>query len=1094
MITIAFAADSILGAVSNSITVTPAALTVTADVKSKVYGAALPALTYTYTGLVNGDTSATFTGALATTATGSSGVGAYAITQGTLAATGNYTIGTFNSANLTVTPAALTVTADAKSKVYGAALPALTYTYTGLVNGDTSATFTGALATTATGSSGVGTYAVTQGTLTATGNYSIGTFNGANLTVTPAALTITADDKSKIYGAAIPALTASYSGFVNGDTAASLTTPPTVSTTATVGSGVGTYPITANGAVNANYTISYVDGTLTVGQATLTVTADAKSKVYGAAMPALTYAISGYQNGDNSSVITGTPSLGTTASTSSSVGSYPISVNVNGMSAANYTFTGVAATLSVTPAALTILADNQSKVYGTANPALTYTYTGLVNGDTSATFTGALATTATGSSGVGAYAITQGTLAATGNYTIGAFNSANLTVTPAALTVTANAKSKVYGTANPALTYTYTGLVNGDTSATFTGGLATTATGSSGVGAYPITQDTLTVTGNYTIGTFNAAYLTVKPATLIITADDKSKVYGTASPALTYTYTGLVNGDTSATFTGALATTATGSSGVGTYAVTQGTLAATGNYTIGTFNSANLTVTPAALTVTADNKSRPFNAPNPALTYMVTGYRNGDTSSVVAGSPMLSTIAVQSSPVGDYSIAVDTSGMNATNYTFAGKPGMLSITKALPVITWADPADIAYGTALSSTQLNALANVAGTFAYRPLAGIVLAVGDGQTLSVSFAPDDTANYMSAAATATINVKSAVAPLITSVLTASAIQDSAFSYTITASGSTPMTFEAGNLPSGLSFSGDTISGTPTVGGVVSIALKATNVAASDTKTLQLTIAKPSGTPDNAPTVSSPPAASSNTGSTGQAVTFTAAATDSDGDILGYTWNFGDGTTGMGASASHVYTTPGIYTVTVTVSDGTTTTQQQMDYVVSAGEAPVGDDNGGDDTWDTSGLDAFSITKGALKFNFASGSKDALQLSGTIPVAKFFKPASKKVMVLIGGLKKEFTLNAKGQGTAGACKFQMKGKMKKGVFKATPAKFTLSIKGEPLLAALQEYGFANKTTAKAGEQVDMSTIIMLDTLGYEANKTVLYKATAGKSGSGK
>jgi hypothetical protein len=59
-------------------------------------------------------------------------------------------------------------------------------------------------------------------------------------------------------------LTVGYSGFVNGDTAASLTTAPTVTTTGTASSAVGTYPITASGAVDANYTISYVAGTLTV--------------------------------------------------------------------------------------------------------------------------------------------------------------------------------------------------------------------------------------------------------------------------------------------------------------------------------------------------------------------------------------------------------------------------------------------------------------------------------------------------------------------------------------------------------------------------------------------------------------------------------------------------------------------------------------------------------------------------------------------------------------------------------------------------------------------------------------------------------------
>ena len=69
---------------------------------ASAYGGTVPALTYTYTGLVNGDSTASFSGGLATTATSSSSVGVYAITQGTLAATGNYTIGTFNPATLAV--------------------------------------------------------------------------------------------------------------------------------------------------------------------------------------------------------------------------------------------------------------------------------------------------------------------------------------------------------------------------------------------------------------------------------------------------------------------------------------------------------------------------------------------------------------------------------------------------------------------------------------------------------------------------------------------------------------------------------------------------------------------------------------------------------------------------------------------------------------------------------------------------------------------------------------------------------------------------------------------------------------------------------
>ena len=86
----------------------------------------------------------------------------------------------------------------------------------------------------------------------------------ATVTVTPAPLTITANDLTLVAGTAIPTLTANYTGFVNGDMVASLTTPVTLTTTATTGSGAGTYPIVPSGAVDPNYTITYVDGVLTV--------------------------------------------------------------------------------------------------------------------------------------------------------------------------------------------------------------------------------------------------------------------------------------------------------------------------------------------------------------------------------------------------------------------------------------------------------------------------------------------------------------------------------------------------------------------------------------------------------------------------------------------------------------------------------------------------------------------------------------------------------------------------------------------------------------------------------------------------------------
>ncbi|HXI29624.1 MAG TPA: MBG domain-containing protein, partial [Vicinamibacterales bacterium] len=164
-------------------------------------------------------------------------------------------------------------------------------------------------------------------------------------TINKAALTITADSKTRLYGSAMPTMTASYSGFVNGETSAVLTAQPTLSTTATASSPFGTYPITVSGATAANYTITFVNGTLTVSRAPLTITADNKTRVYGAPMPALTASYSGLVNGETSAVLATQPTLSTTATASSPFGTYPITVS--GATAANYTITFVNGTLTV---------------------------------------------------------------------------------------------------------------------------------------------------------------------------------------------------------------------------------------------------------------------------------------------------------------------------------------------------------------------------------------------------------------------------------------------------------------------------------------------------------------------------------------------------------------------------------------------------------------------------------------------------------------------------------------------------------------------------------------------------------------------------
>jgi sugar lactone lactonase YvrE len=160
-------------------------------------------------------------------------------------------------------------------------------------------------------------------------------------------LTITAADASRGYGATNPVFTASASGALSGDTFTL-----TASSIATPSSPAGTYSIVpaATGANLANYNVVYVNGTLTVGLALLTVTPNNQSIVAGSALPTLSATITGFVNGDTQAVVTGSPGLATTANSSSPAGSYPIVASFGTLSAANYAFTLGRGTLTILPA------------------------------------------------------------------------------------------------------------------------------------------------------------------------------------------------------------------------------------------------------------------------------------------------------------------------------------------------------------------------------------------------------------------------------------------------------------------------------------------------------------------------------------------------------------------------------------------------------------------------------------------------------------------------------------------------------------------------------------------------------------------------
>jgi alpha-tubulin suppressor-like RCC1 family protein len=683
---------------NGTLTVTTASLVVTADDQTRVYGATNPTFTVTFSGFANEETSSVLGGTLSVTspAAATSPVGTYAIIPGGLSDS-NYSI-TYANGTLTVTKATLTVTANPATRAYGATNPVFTAAFSGFVNGDNTNVISGqpALSTSAVSSSPVGTYGIATalGNLSAL-NYTF-SFNSGILTITPASLTGTAQNVERAYGQTNPVFTVSYSGFVNGQDSSvvtgtlAFTCLDSNSVPVDTNTVVGVYPIHVITPQTApNYSIGYVDGTLAVTQAVLTVSADPKSRLYGTTNPVLTVTYSGFVNGEGANVISGQPGLSTVASLASPVGAYDIVVGPGSLSATNYSFSLTNGILTVGKALLTVTADNQSRLYGQTNPVFTVSYSGFVDNDTQSVLSGAaaLSTIAGTNSPVGNYdiVVTNGNLTAT-NYAL-SFVNGTLTIGPAPLSITAHDATRQYGATNPVFTVTMLGFVNGQDATALAGTLSvtTSADQTSSVGTYDIVPSGLSST-NYALSCTNGT-LTVTQAPLTATANNTNRIYGQANPPLTGTESGTLNGDDLGI---SFVTTATSSSPAGQYAILPvfaDPANKLGNYLV-TTNSGTLTVSPALLTVTANNQTRAYGQPNPALTLSYSGFASGDDPAALAVQPAASTAAGPASFIGPYTITA--AGGVSSNYTFNYVAGTLTVTQAdLTII--GDNAARAYG-------------------------------------------------------------------------------------------------------------------------------------------------------------------------------------------------------------------------------------------------------------------------------------------------------------------------------------------------------------------------------------------------------------------
>ena len=353
--------------------ITPKAVTVTANNSGKTYGAKDPTLTATVSGTLNNDTVV-----YSLSRKSGENVGTYKITAKAKAKQGNYVVtcnpGTFtisksNDFNLTAN-----LSADNRSKEYDG---------NALVGGATASVMEG---TTISYSLDGGTTWTTEvpsitnvGTLNVVAKAENANYETKEveytLEVTPKAVTVKANDSGKTYGAEEPALTAAVSGTLNDDTI-------DYSVSRDAGEDVGDYKITVTGEANqGNYSVSYKPGKFTISASNVmtldsTLKGDSLTRTYNG--EALSSTAECNVEGAKIEYSTNNKDWSTVVPSIKDVGQLKVYARATHP---NYVTATCEYTLKVTPAVVTVKADNKTKVYGTTDSELTATVTGIIGDD-----------------------------------------------------------------------------------------------------------------------------------------------------------------------------------------------------------------------------------------------------------------------------------------------------------------------------------------------------------------------------------------------------------------------------------------------------------------------------------------------------------------------------------------------------------------------------------------------------------------------------------------------------------------------------------------------------------------------------------------
>ena len=509
------------------------------------------------------------------------------------------------------------------------------------------------------------------------------------VTVVKIPLTAHVTNTTKVYGDANPEFNITYSGFRDGDSEVGFSVPASISTIVDNSSKVGKYDIVASGAVSDKYEISYIPGTLTVTKAPLSISAGNYTKKQGDAMPVFKASYAGFKNGENESVLTKQPVFSCEANEASAPAEYAITIS--GADAENYAISYEQGHLTVVEAdAVVVRAKSYSRQYGDENPVFEFETEGSALDGTPEIVCSAVA-----NSPVGSYTIEvkQGSIK---NYNVH-FESGNLVITKAPLSISAGNYTKKQGDAMPVFKASYAGFKNGENESVLTKQpvFSCEANEASAPAEYAVTISGADAE-NYDIS-YEQGHLTVVEAdAVVVRAKSYSRQYGDDNPVFEFETEGAALDGTPEIVCSAVANSPVGSY---TIEVKQGSIK---NYNVH-FESGSLVITKAPLSISAGNYTKKQGDAMPVFKASYAGFKNGENESVLTKQPVFSCEANEASAPGEYPITVYS--VEADNYEvksyIAGTLTVLKRELKKQTITWDQEIKAKVG---STIEMNATAS------------------------------------------------------------------------------------------------------------------------------------------------------------------------------------------------------------------------------------------------------------------------------------------------------------------------------------------------------------------------------------------------------